>query len=128
FGQMALLGLVAMSAYGVGDEGMVRWSSYYKVRYTPQTGEIDTNNISHQQMVKVGQGGPAYVLPHLLNRDAGSAPLERALIIGAGSGNDVQGALASGVGFIDAVEIDRLISQIGMADHPDRPFEIGRAH
>ncbi len=122
FGQIAVLGLIAAGSYGVGESGQVRWSSYYKVKYTPQTGEIDTNNISHQQMVKVGTAGPAYVLPHLLNRDAGSQPFNRAIIIGAGSGNDVQGALANGVSKIDAVEIDRLISGIGRADHPDHPY------
>ena len=47
-------------------------------------------------MVPVGQTGPAYVLPHLLNRDAGRAPFEDVLIIGAGSGNDVQAALSRG--------------------------------
>jgi spermidine synthase len=123
FGQMVVLALIAASAYGVGDRGDVHWSSYYKVRYVPQTGEIDTNNIAHQQMVNVGETGAAYVLPHLLNRDAGGKPFERALIIGAGSGNDVQGALTNGVGSIDAVEIDRLISEIGKADHPNQPYD-----
>ena len=34
-----------------------------------------TNNIGHQQMVPIGERGPAYVLPHLLNRDAGGPPV-----------------------------------------------------
>lgn len=126
FGQLLLMVLIALSAYGVGEEGVVQWSSYYKVQYKPQTGEIDTNNIAHQRMVPIAEGGPAYALPHLLNRDAGNEPFQRAVIIGAGSGNDVQGALSHGVGQIDAVEIDRLINQIGKADHPDRPFDDAR--
>src|SRR5438045_3690842 len=72
--QIGLLFMVAMVAYGVGDRGQVFWSPYYKIRYTPQTGDIDTNNIAHQQMIKVAEDGGGYALPHLLNRDAGGKP------------------------------------------------------
>ena len=41
------------------------------------------------------------------------------LIIGAGSGNDVQAALANGVRHVDAVEIDPVIYEIGRNDHPE---------
>jgi spermidine synthase len=121
--QIGLLFVVALVAYGVGDRGQVFWSPYYKIRYTSQTGEIDTNNISHQQMVNVRTAGPAYMLPHLLNRDAGGKPFNQMLIIGAGSGNDVAAALASGAGHVDAVEIDPVINQLGKQDHPNRPFD-----
>lgn len=122
FGQIAILVLIALSASGAGEKGQVAWSSYYKIRYVPQTGEIDTNNISHQQMLDVTQTGAAYSLPHLLNRDAGGEPFGRALIIGAGSGNDVAAGVQHGIGFIDGVEIDRMISEIGKADHPNLPL------
>lgn len=121
-GPIAILVVIALSASGAGERGQVAWSSYYKIRYVPQTGEIDTNNISHQQMLDVTQTGAAYSLPHLLNRDAGGDPFRRALIIGAGSGNDVAAAVEHGVGTVDAVEIDRMINEIGKADHPNRPF------
>ncbi len=45
------------------------------------------------------------------------------LIIGAGSGNDVQAALLNGARHVDAVEIDPVINEIGRADHPDRPYD-----
>jgi SAM-dependent methyltransferase len=82
-----------------------------------------TNNIGHQEMLDVQQSGPAYVLPHLLNRDAEGRPFEDVLIIGAGSGNDVQGALLNGAKRIDAVEIDPVINSLGRTFHPNRPFD-----
>jgi spermidine synthase len=67
------------------------------------------------------EGGASYSLIHLLNRAAGGAPLQDVLIIGAGSGNDVDHALHYGARHIDAVEIDPVIQQIGMSENPDRP-------
>ena len=98
------------------------WSPYYKIHYDPQNGGIRTNNIGHQGMVRVGESGAAYVLPHLLNRDAGGQPFEDVLIIGAGSGNDVQAALSHGAKHIDAVEIDPVLYEIGRNDHPNQPY------
>jgi SAM-dependent methyltransferase len=99
------------------------WSPYYKVVFSPETGVIETNNIGHQQMVKVGNAGPAYALPHLLNRDSGGQPFRDVMIIGAGSGNDVAAALAHGARHVDAVEIDPVMAAIGRAHHPERPYD-----
>jgi SAM-dependent methyltransferase len=99
------------------------WSPYYKIIYTPAKRQINTNNIGHQSMVEVHEKGPAYGLPHLLNRDAGGQPFENVLIIGAGSGNDVAAALANGAKHIDAVEIDPAIYSLGRADHLDHPYQ-----
>jgi SAM-dependent methyltransferase len=98
------------------------WSPYNKITFDPKTGDIDANNISHQTIIDVSAKGPGYVLPHLLNRDAGGEPFGDVLIVGAGSGNDVQGALLHGARRIDAVEIDPVINAIGRREHPDRPF------
>src|SRR6185437_8742148 len=89
---MGTMYLIALSAYGVGQKGQIFWSPYYKVSYTPQTGEIETNNIAHQQMTRVEDDGPAYLMPHLINRDAGNEPFRDVMVIGAGSGNDVAAA------------------------------------
>ena len=72
----------------------VIWSPYYQVRFKPRYLSIDVNNLGHQGMLPVDRAGPAYFLPHLLNRDAGGKPFDDVLIIGAGSGNDVAAALA----------------------------------
>lgn len=125
---MGAMLLIAMSAYGVGHRGQVFWSPYYKIAHNIRTGYIDTNNISHQEMVKIWETGDRYALPHLLNRDAGNPPFKDVLVIGAGSGNDVAAALLNGVSEgpdktkIDAVEIDPMINQIGNWDHPDKPY------
>src|SRR5271167_4955567 len=98
------------------------WSPYYKIVYTPKTLSIETNNIGHQGMVPVRNVGSAYDVVHLLNRDAGGIPFEDVLIIGAGSGNDVQAALEYGARHVDAVEIDPAILDIGRAYHPKHPY------
>ena len=74
-------------------------------------------------MVRVDRdGGAGYSLPHLLNRDAGGAPFEEVLVIGAGSGNDVAAALHYGAKHVDAVEIDPAIFNLGKRDHPNIPY------
>lgn len=123
-GLIAVLFLIGLTSYYSGERMMqVFWSPYYKITYVPQSGFLFTNNIGHQNMVAIQQAGAGYTLPHLLNRDAGGQPFADILIIGAGSGNDVQAALIHGAKRIDAVEIDPVINEIGRADHPDRPYD-----
>ena len=118
---VASYALVAIGAHGLLVNGKPAWSPYYKVAYADGFQKISTNDIGHQQMVAIAQFGPAYMLPHLLNRDAGGQPFEDVMIIGAGSGNDVAAALRSGVKRVDAVEIDPRIRELGGL-HPDRPY------
>lgn len=101
----------------------IRWSPYYKVTYWPQLRAIHANNLNHQSMIPIGELGPVYLLPYLLNRDARGKPFEEVLIIGAGSGNDVAAALRAGAKRVDAVEIDPVIQSLGRRDHPDRPYD-----
>ncbi len=122
----ATLGFVAIGAHGLLSSGVTYWSPYYKITYAPGFRTIHTNDISHQTMVELTGDGSAYMLPHLLNRDAGGAPFAEVMVIGAGSGNDVAAALRSGAKHVDAVEIDPRISSIGRRDHPDKPYEDAR--
>ncbi|HEV3008888.1 MAG TPA: hypothetical protein VGX52_07635, partial [Burkholderiales bacterium] len=125
----AVYAFVALGAHGLNVHGQqVFWSPYYKVAYDPtlQTQAITTNDIGHQEMLPVGKRGPAYVLPHLLNRDAGGAPFEDVMIIGAGSGNDVAAALRFGAKRVDAVEIDPRIQDLGRRLHPEQPYADAR--
>jgi SAM-dependent methyltransferase len=123
-------GLLAIAVVGLADwprdlQGVatdVSWSPYYQVKYKPLYKSIDVNNMGHQGMVPVGRAGPAYMLPHLLQRDAGGRAFGDVLVVGAGSGNDVAAALRSGSASVDAVEIDPVISLKGRLDHPDRPY------
>jgi SAM-dependent methyltransferase len=106
-----------------GVEVRNTWSPYYLISYKSPARWIDVNNMHHQGMQQIGTSGSAYMLPHLLNRDAGGAAFQDILIIGAGSGNDVAAAVKQGPGHIDAVEIDPVINALGRRDHPDRPFD-----
>jgi spermidine synthase len=73
-------------------------------------------------MVPFDTSGSEYSLIHLLHKAAGGAPFQEVLIIGAGSGNDIDHALRYGVGRIDAVEIDPVIQSIGMRSNPEQPY------
>jgi SAM-dependent methyltransferase len=112
-----------------GDETARRqsfWSPYYRVDYDPAPQSIWVNLIGHQQMSgRTAEASPAhaYALPHALNRDAGGAPFENVLVIGAGSGNDVSRALQWGAKHVDAVEIDPVIYELGKRHHPDHPYD-----
>jgi spermidine synthase len=50
------------------------------------------------------------------------AAKRRALIVGAGTGNDVAAALRNGFGQVVSVDIDRSIVAVGRAAHPERPY------
>ena len=119
---LAVVGLADWPRDALGVPTEVIWSPYYQVRFKPRYLSIDVNNLGHQGMLPVDRAGPAYFLPHLLNRDAGGKPFDNVLIVGAGSGNDVAAALAQGAGHVDAVEIDPVFSELGRLHHPNRPY------
>ncbi len=123
---IALVTVLALIAYRDGMKLVTIWSPYYKIEYSPRHGTLVTNNIGHQVMTKIEGAAGAYMLPYLLNRDAGRPSFGEAMIIGAGSGNDVAAAVAGGVGHIDAVEIEPVLNEIGRDDHPNRPYDSPR--
>jgi SAM-dependent methyltransferase len=106
---------------GKEAQSTTTWSPYYKVRFEPETGKVFVNNIMHQKVVDLAQEGFIYQVPYLMSRDAGVAPFQDVLIIGAGSGNDVVSALKQGARSVDAVEIDPELYEIGRKNHPNRP-------
>lgn len=57
-------------------------------------------------------------------------PIEkrRALIVGAGTGNDVAAALRNGFADVVSVDIDPTIMNVGRALHPERPYSDPRTH
>src|SRR5262249_44115908 len=127
---LQVLGVVAVGivvgrepAPALEDEERVLWAPYYKVVYQAEAGTISTHNIGHHQKGALGTSGAAHLRPYLLNGDCGGPPRRDVLIIGAGSGNDVQAALLGGARHVDAVEIDPLLYEIGRADHPDHPYQ-----
>lgn len=119
----ALLVAVTIPAANLARHGVETfWSPYYKITYDKAKLEINVNNNAHQQMVPFDAGGSSYSLIHLLQRSAGGAPFQEVLIIGAGSGNDVDHALRYSAKRIDAVEIDPVIQSIGLRDNPDSAY------
>ncbi|MFC1722192.1 spermidine synthase [Patescibacteria group bacterium] len=58
-----------------------------------------------------------YGIPYILNKNASEV-----LIIGAGGGNDIAGALKGGAQYVDAVEIDPKIIDFGKEYHPEGPY------
>ena len=132
YGLIGILCLAASAAYSptpwapfqkARNYGILLWSPYYKILYSPDNRLLTTNNLPHQQMVDISTSGPGYSIPHLLNRYSGGKPFARVLIIGAGSGNDVACALAHGAQHVDAVEIDPAIPEVGRANHPNAPYD-----
>ncbi|MBV8922757.1 hypothetical protein [Bradyrhizobium sp.] len=120
----ALLLVIVFAALPTQSSGQhqLRWSPYYAVDHDRETNALTVNNIGHQQMQPFAQRGAVYSLIHLLQNRSGGAPFENALVIGAGSGNDLAHALRHGVSRIDAVEIDPVIQDIGIHSHPDQPY------
>jgi spermidine synthase len=104
------------------SHGETRWSPYYAVNRTSRN-QIMVNTISHQRMEQFNTAGAQYSLIHLLQRETGGKPFENVLIIGAGSGNDVDHALHYGVKHVDAVEIDPVIQDMGVRHNPDHPYQ-----
>ncbi len=104
------------------QDGQTRWSPYYAVNL--REGKVITvNAVGHQEMRRFDSDGSQYSLIHLLHRATGGTPFKDVLIIGAGSGNDVDHALHYGVSHVDAVEIDPAILDIGVRQNPDHPYQ-----
>ena len=82
-------------------------------RYTPGSGIAE---FAAKQFAQ-------YRVPYILG-----GARQRVLVVGAGGGADVQGALAAGAGYIDAVEIDPVVAAISRRFNADAPYSDPRVH
>jgi SAM-dependent methyltransferase len=121
-----LLIVVALPPINTKERSEIRWSPYYSIDFNRASGIITVNGIGHQQIVPFATGGATYSLLHLLQRHTGGQPFRDVLVIGAGSGNDVAHALRYDASRVDAVEIDPVIQDIGIDNHPDHPYQDDR--
>lgn len=114
----------------------VVWSPYQKLEVHEINSNRDyfitVNNVGYQAIIDLSKshvsenpgkypselrGISQYDLPALLHPNPKSI-----LIVGAGAGNDVAGALRHNVESITAVEIDPAIIALGRRLHPEKPY------
>lgn len=112
------------------------YSPYYALRAAPRAADgstaafVSTNGSLHQTPSVVMRGAPVATEFEARIREGFHIPFEklgraprRALVLGAGTGNDVAVLLDRGAAHVDAVEIDPVILRIGETLHPDRPYD-----
>jgi SAM-dependent methyltransferase len=133
----------ALTAIGPGGDGKVYWSPYQKLTVNPvrQDGEITgyqltTNGSWYQQIFNLSpsfvSSHPQYFQREPLEWNSYNLPYHfykapaSVLVLGAGTGNDVAGALRNGSGHVTAVEIDPLILKLGKTLHPEKPYDSPR--
>ncbi len=138
FALLALAMVLAWFASQVSGALDVMWSPYQKLvvqeSLADEIGQyvINVNNVGYQAMVDLSDehvladpvtfppeqnGLSQYDLPLLFHPNP-----DTFLVVGAGSGNDVAGALRQGVESVTAIEIDPAIILIGKDLHPEKPY------
>lgn len=131
-----------------GERRIVRWSPYYKLMATPiardDAGQPGKNlsggftvEISNQFLLSGFDLRPESKIPESVASELQQGielsksyypfpflihPPRRVLVLGAGAGNDVATALRHGAEHVTAVEIDRLVVDIGRKHHPEQPY------
>ena len=126
----ALSALVIVLAAGSFLPDGLSWSPYYEIHTFPSRDQprgiaVNVNGIPHQTIIPMEDRQREIVdQPYVV----GNPHPADVLIIGAGTGNDLAIALANGAQYIDAVEIDPRIKEIGAERHPDRPYDDPRVH
>ncbi len=140
---ISFVGILVLSWHSIGA---AKYSPYYRIDITQDRDyagspiEVSVNRDFHQMMHNLSPSriqGPnvspadrsalqrlaaAYRIPFLLTPKRNDA-----LIVGAGTGNDVAAALRSGFQHVVSVDIDPLIIAIGKQGHPERPYADPRA-
>ena len=122
---VAIVGVIAFGALSIRG---ALFSPYYRIDVARGSGavawKVRVNRDNHQLVIDVHAHDPGaaaaravYDLPFLLPREKRDA-----LIVGAGTGNDVAAALRNGFGHVVAVEIDPTILRLGRALHPEHPY------
>ena len=109
------------------------YSPYYALAAIPTPNEpgfsVVANGSLHQRALNLVQPSSGDDGPYAHTRAGYHSPVrqmkgskDRALVLGAGTGNDVAMLLDEGFSEVHAVEIDPVILQMGR-DHPNRPYD-----
>lgn len=126
------LGLAALSVDGATfspynridlllDEGSIRLSvnrDFHQFMHDLSDESVGETGLSDEVRARRVQYRDAYDLPFVINdrRESG-------LVVGAGTGNDVQAALRAGYAEVLSVDIDPEIIRLGREMHPERPYD-----
>jgi len=108
------------------SERNIIWSPYYSIqllRGEDKSLSVYVNQLFHQKAVNFDKDVAAsekYGFPYKWFN------IDRVLIVGSGTGNDVCIALKAGARHIDAVEIDPVILNLGKREHPQLPYDSGK--
>jgi spermidine synthase len=140
--KLAIILLLAAAAVTFPRDRHTFWSPYYRIdlySYPSPQGwpqapayRLEVNHDFHQHILNLSDAFVSrypnfepnhsarinYEIPYLVMPHPSSA-----LVVGAGTGNDVAAALRHGVGHIDAVEIDPVIIKLGRVYHPEHPYD-----
>ena len=119
-----------------------KWSPYYFIQYEVSANSMTVwvNSSFHQEAINFRSQDPEYQpvaetmaekfgWPYQIYRDHhhGDSP-RRVLILGAGSGNDVNIALRNGAEDVTAVEIDAAIVALGREFNAGQPYQSPKVH
>ena len=142
--KVILLFLAVIAASGL-NQGHAIWSPYYRIDLIelpppagwnrPSAYQLTVNHDYHQKIVDLSSAFMSrypnaepnrsafstYELPYMLVHKP-----KDVLVVGAGTGNDVAAALRHGAQHVDAVEIDPVISSLGLLYHPEHPYSSPR--
>jgi spermidine synthase len=116
----------------------VIWSPYQKLVVRESRADeigkyiVEVNNSSYQDIMDLSDqhtfANPETFPPNLKGLSQYDIPLllhpnpKSFLVVGAGTGNDIAGALRHNIPSITAVEIDPAIIEIGQELHPEKPY------
>ena len=137
---LAVAGMVALVMVGKTEGTKPEyWSPYYRINVAaraaaPRGFQVDVNGSLHQFMMDLSPipverdpytsvAASGYVHPYQFAKR-----IDTALVVGAGTGNDLAILLGLGAKHIDAVEIDPVIAGIGKTGHPQQPYADPRVH
>jgi len=131
--------VVLLGFHSTGEAVFSPYNRIEVVRDQPHALELHVNRDFHQYLHNLSLEGEAgetldeearavrllvqdlYNQPFQINPQKGSA-----LVVGAGTGNDVATALRQGYGRVISVDIDGRIIEFGRQLHPERPYDDNR--
>jgi len=133
---LGLTGAIGVLASAAQRGPREHWSPYYRIDVTADgpayridvngslhqfVFDLDSTRASQRAYTRIARRG--YTMPY-----AWVGRVDTALVVGSGTGNDLALLLARGAKYIDAVEIDPVIADLGRALHVQRPYDDPRVH